>query len=148
MEDEFKIFVDRLQDGDEEAIQETFPPSFLGVHEAELSFTLPVVVTGTALRSKGTLTLHFTISTEATLPCAVCNRNMQLKICVHDFYHCEDLHNIRSGVFNFKELLREAILIEIPYTAECNEGSCPERETMAKYLRKEKAVETHPFKNI
>ncbi len=150
MEDEFKIFVDRLQDGEEELIDEQLSPEFLDIHEAELHFHEPVKVQGEALISKGTLVLHLTMSTEAMIPCAICNENVRIPIHITHFYHSEELENIKSGVYNIKDLLREAILIEVPYTTECHGGSCPERKTLAKYLKKHttESQESHPFADL
>jgi hypothetical protein len=41
-------------------------------------------------------------------------------------------------VYDLKEDLREALLIELPRTVECNQGNCSERGTLAPFLRSEK----------
>ena len=70
------------------------------------------------------------------MPCALCNRDAQVKILIPDFCHTEALSEIKNGVFDYQETLREEILLAVPYTAECNNGDCPERAGMAKYLTK------------
>lgn len=136
MDDTFKIFVYRLKDGQQEVIEETLSPDFLDIHEAELSFSVPVVLQGKAEVAENTLILQLSIETEATLPCSICNQDVQVKIGISDFYHTEELANVKDGVFDYRQILREAILLELPYTAECNEGSCPERESLARYFKK------------
>jgi len=154
MDDTFKIFIDRLQDGEQEVIEEKLNPDFLDIHEADLEFPSPVYLKGEAIMSKGMLILHFSISTEAVLPCSICNKDVKIPIEIKNFYHSEDIANIRSGVFNFTEILRETILLEIPYTTECHGGSCPERQDMAKYFKKnkpagdEKEATYHPFADL
>jgi hypothetical protein len=51
-----------------------------------------------------------------------------------DFYHTELLSEIPSAIFDFRAVLREALLIEVPKTIECRGGKCPERATIAPYL--------------
>lgn len=133
MEETFKIFVHRITEGREEKIQEILSPDFLDVHEKDLDFQAPIKVTGVASVVEEVLVLNLTIETEAIMPCSICNHEVHLKILVPSFYHTEELSNIKGGVFDYQSLLREEILLQIPYTAECNEGDCPERAILAQY---------------
>lgn len=134
MGDEFKIFVLRLKDGQKEIIEETLSPDFLDIHEKDLAFTVPVKIHGEAEFVDQALVLRLDIETEATMPCAICNENVQVKLEIPDFCHTEELENIKGDVFNFKDSLREAILLELPSRAECGNGNCPQREVLAKYF--------------
>jgi len=134
MGDEFKIFVHRLNDGQKEIIEETFSPTFLDVHEQDLAFTAPVKIHGEAEFVDQALVLRLAVETEATMPCAICNENVQVKLEIPVFCHTEELADIKGDVFNFKDVLREAILLELPPRAECNQGKCPQREDLAKYF--------------
>jgi uncharacterized metal-binding protein YceD (DUF177 family) len=136
MDDTFKIFVRRLQEGHAERISERLSCDFLDIHEAELAFESPIVVEGIAEVADGTLILRLAVQTEASMPCAVCNRDIQVKISIPDFCHTEALAAIKGGVFDYREVLREEILLALPYTAECNDGDCPERASLAKYFTK------------
>ena len=137
MGDEFKIFVLRLREGQKEKIEESFSPTFLDIHEADLAFTAPVNLEGEAELADETLILHFAIETEATMPCAICNEDVQVKLEIADFCSTIAVEEIKSGTFDFRDVVREAILLELPSRAECNEGNCREREVLAKYLRSE-----------
>lgn len=134
MGDEFKIFVHRLKDGQKETIEETLSPEFLDIHEKDLAFSVPVKIHGEAECVDQALMLRLHIKTEATMPCAICNENVQVKLEVPAFWHTEEFENIKGDVFNFKDILREAVLLELPPRAECNHGSCPQREILAKYF--------------
>src|ERR1700722_6212838 len=136
MDDTFKIFVRRLKDGHYETIKESLSPEFLDIHEADLAFESPVICVGTATVADEMLLLQLAIETEATMRCAICNRDVQVKISITDFYVTKRLSEIKSGVFNYQEVLREGILLELPYSAECNGGDCPERVSLAKYFTK------------
>jgi uncharacterized metal-binding protein YceD (DUF177 family) len=134
MDDTFRIFVHRLKDGHQEKIQESLAPDFLAISEAELAFKTPITIKGSAAVADGMLVLLLDVETEATMPCAICNEDVQVKICLHNFCHTESLENIKGAIFDYRAILREGILLELPYTTECNNGNCPERSVVAKYL--------------
>lgn len=134
MDDTFKIFVHRLRDGREERIEETLSPDFLDIDEADLVFKEPVNIEGTAAVTDDILVLILSIDTIAALPCAICNTDVKVKISIPHFCYTEKLSDIKGAVFDYQEALREGILLELPYTTECNGGDCPERADLAKYL--------------
>ncbi|EFB42517.1 MULTISPECIES: YceD family protein [Parachlamydia] len=134
MERLFKIYVDRLKTGDKVEIHETVSPDFLDVHEDELSFKKPVVVDGEAYLAGDELILHLQAEAEAHIPCAICNEDVSVGVFLESFYHAEPLAKIKTGIFDYQELLRESILLETPEFVEC-EGNCPKREKFKKYLK-------------
>jgi len=137
MDDPFKIYVDRLRDGQVEKIQEVFSSDFLDVHEKELAFDAKVIVNGEAYLAEDALVLHLDLDAQATMPCSICNESTSVPIEVKGFYHLVPLDEIKSGVYDMQEALREAILLETPQFAECHGGACPQRDVIGKYLRKE-----------
>ena len=143
MDDTFKIFVKRLRDGHDEAIQEVLDPDFIDIHEADLLFKAPVVLQGNASVADEALVLILSVETEAIMPCAICNRPVPIKISIPHCCHTENLSELKGGIFDYKEVLREQILLEIPYKAECNGGDCPERASLAKYLTKKDNLGDH-----
>ncbi len=150
-DDSFKIYVDRLRDGQQAHISENLSPEFLDVSEAELTFQEPVAVEGEAYVAGDSLILHLTISTNCTLPCSICNKPVEVPISINEFYHAEPTEDIKSGIFNFCDILREAIIIEVPSFTECNDGNCPSRKELKKYLKKpEQSADEgyHPFADL
>jgi uncharacterized metal-binding protein YceD (DUF177 family) len=138
MQETFKIYVHRLKDGNTEKLFETLSPDFLGVKEPELSFNVPVTIKGEASLADDALVLRLHIETEATMACSICNQDVQVKIVISNLCHTEEVSTIKGAVFDYQEVVREAILLEVPFIAECNSGDCPERATVAKYFTKNK----------
>jgi len=136
----FRIYVDQLRHGETEQISESLPPDFLDIHESELSFPEPVSVQGEAYLTSDDLMLRLNVTTVAYMPCSICNEKVAVGIKLKDFYHSELLADIKTGVYNFSEMLREAILLEVPYFTECNEGNCPHRAKVKDYLKEPKSI--------
>ncbi len=153
MEDHFKVYIEQLRDGREESISEQFDPSFLEIDEPSLSFKKPVELEGLAYLADQELVFRWDIKTEAIIPCSICNEPVFIAIDLHHFYHSEPLKEIKSGVYNFKELLRETILLEIPSFAECCDGNCSKRKDYQKYFKPSPDSSDHqegyrPFANL
>ena len=135
MDEAFKIYIRRLSEGNQERIEETVSSEFLEISEQDLQFGNTVSIQGMASLVDETLVLNINATTEAMLPCAVCNMPTQVKISVRDFCYTEESRQISDGIFDYREMLRESILLEIPYTAECCDGNCPSRdEILKKYV--------------
>ncbi len=146
----FEILIDRLRNGVLQKIEENFEPEFLGIEEPELQFPKKVQVSGEAYIAEDHLIVRLHASTAAKMPCTVCNRMIEIELKMDNFYHTQPLEEIRSGVFNYSEALREELLIKLPQYVECNQGKCPEREGLTPYLRSSKRKEqTHfPFADM
>lgn len=138
-DDRFRIFVEQLRNGHTEKINETFNPDFLEINERDLAFTRPVTVQGQVYLAEEMLVLHFDIQTVATLPCAICNGPADFEIAIKGFYHAIPLEEIKGAIYDFREILRETILLEVPILIECRQGKCPQRESLQKYFKKEGA---------
>jgi uncharacterized metal-binding protein YceD (DUF177 family) len=134
MDDQFKIFVDQLKDGHEKIIHEDMSPAFIDIQEKDLSFEKNVELDGLAYTADEELVLNWTIRTQATITCSICNEPVPINIEIDNFYHSEPLSEIKGAIYNFKDLLRETILLEVPSFAEC-EGNCPRRQEVSKYLK-------------
>jgi uncharacterized metal-binding protein YceD (DUF177 family) len=149
-DDSFKIYVDRLRDGQQATISEQLSPKFLDVSEEELTFKEPVSIEGEAYIAGDSLIIHLAISTNCTLPCSICNKPVEVPISIEEFYHAEPMEDIKSGIFNFCDILREAIIIEVPPFTECNDGNCPSRKELKKYLKQEQSADEgyHPFADL
>lgn len=134
MDDQFKIYVEQLRDGHEETIHEQLVPDFLEIDEPDLIFDKPVALEGAAYLAERELIIHWNIATEALVPCSICNEWVKAPILIPNFYHAVPLDEIKTGIYNFKELLRETILLEVPKFMEC-EGECPKRKEINKYMK-------------
>ena len=132
MEPELKVYLDRLQGGKEEVIALTTSPTFMDIDESELKFNDPVLIKGKTYLANKHLVIHLEIATKACIPCAMCNKLVRLEIRIPDFYHTEELSEIKERVYHYANPLREAILLEVPPYGECL-GRCPERKELEKY---------------
>lgn len=151
MSEPFKIYIDRLRGGNAETIDTLLDPSFLDVHEKDLSFSSPVQLKADTYLTDEHLIIHLKASTKAIRPCAICNQPTPTDLVVEDFYHTELIQDIPSAIFDFREVLREALLIELPLIVECNGGKCPERETLRPFMRSKERKENptyFPFTDI
>jgi uncharacterized metal-binding protein YceD (DUF177 family) len=154
IDDGFKIYVEQLRDGQIQEINESFSPGFLDVHEKDLSFSDLVEVQGQTYVTDDTLVLHLDIHTFGIIPCSICNEPVKVEMKIKGFYHAVPLEEIRGGIYIFRDILRETILLETPLLAECNQGKCPQREHIKKYLKKEPmsgkedSEGYHPFAGI
>ena len=154
MDDYFNIYADRLRGGQVENLERSYAPDFLQIEEKEVVFPDPINVAGQAYIANNDLVLHLDISTSVMVPCAICNESIRMPIAVKGLYQLIPLDEIRGGVYNIRELLRESVLIEVPLFAECNNGNCPHRGEIKKYLHQnsdhsEDAEEGyHPFKDL
>jgi uncharacterized metal-binding protein YceD (DUF177 family) len=143
-DDRFKIYAEQLRDGHVEKINETYTPDFIDLDEErdELHFNGNVEVNGEAYLADENLILHLKIDANATIPCSICNGPVEVEIELPNFYHMEPLADIKGGIFNFHEILREAILLEVPAFGECHGGNCPERPQVAKYIKATSSIKS------
>lgn len=150
MNERFPIWIGRLKGGNTQKIAETFDPAFLDIREKELRFESPVIVQGEAYVSEDQLILHLKASTNAIMPCAICNQMIQTEVKVENFYYAQPIEEVPSAIFDFGDLLREALLLELPRRIECG-GNCPERTAIAPYMRpkqREEKATYFPFKDL
>lgn len=135
MDDVFKIYVEQLREGHEEKIVEKLDPDFLDIHEPDLAFHQPVELEGVAYLAERELVLQWNVKTEAEISCSICNEPVKVPIQIRNFYYSEPLTEIKSGIYNYKNLLRETILLEVPSFAECCEGNCPKRQEYRQFIK-------------
>ncbi len=135
--DAFKIYIDRLHGGRRQEINETFPPQFLEIEEKELRFEKPIEASGEAYIAESELVLHLSVRAEALMPCSICNEMTASEVVLDNFYEVVPLETISSALFDYRDCLREEILLHLPLTVECRDGNCPSRKEMKHYLRAE-----------
>ncbi len=139
------ININNLKDGKTEKINKTLPPNFLEIKENDLLFDKPITIKGEAYLAQKDLIIHLKIEAYASIPCSICNKFTYVSIFIDSFYHTVQEKDLDSS-YDYKEPLRNAILLEVPSFAECNNNKCPEREKIKPYLSKEK--HNLPFKEL
>ncbi len=136
LDQDFIINTDRLRNSKELKVRVDLkiPSNFLEVEDSELSFRQMVELQGEIYIVDDQLILHFDVLATVISECSICNRNADTEIKIKNFYHVEDLTKIKAPYFDFSSVLREEVLLEAPQFAECNQGSCPDRELIKPYL--------------
>ncbi len=151
MQQKCTIYVDRLKDGQTSHIKEEFSPDFLQVEESSLSFPEQVAVEIKAYLSEDHLVLHINAEATSVSPCVICNQPATHQIKIQDHYHTEELSEI-PAVFNCLPIIRECILLEIKDYLECSGGTCPDRDSVASYMKKKSTTPSddvnYPFANL
>ncbi len=142
------IYVDRLKDGQVEAVDETLPPTFLEIDEEDLVFAKEVRIHGEAYLAEDHLVINLKVETFASMPCQICNKSTEFLLQVKDFTHTEELKEIKSALYDCGQLLREAILLQVPLFIECQKNSCPERKNVNKFLHKPSDSVYFPFADL
>ncbi len=129
-----KIYIERLRDGKREEFKTDLAPQFMGVEEDELAFNTPVHIEGNAYVADGNLIVHVDVVATATMPCRICNDSTDVEIKPATMYHVQSVDEITSGVLDLAPIIREQVLVDTPFYAECGQGNCPAREELGRYL--------------
>ena len=152
MEDRFILYLDRLKGGQKALLDGSYSPGFLQISEEDLLFKTPVEVRGEAYISGEHLVIHFSEKSKALMPCRICNEMTEVVLTVAAGYHTLSLPTYGQNTFSFADILREALLLELPKFVECHNGHCPQRAVIEPYLHKQekkKDDETHyPFSEL
>jgi uncharacterized metal-binding protein YceD (DUF177 family) len=139
MESPLKIFTEQLWDGKREEIEHVLPPDFLGINESGLIFHSPIYLKGEAYVTDEDLILQLSAHTEVKMTCSICNEMTFVTLKTEELFHTILLADLKSTTFDFTDILREEIVILIPQYVECQQGKCPERKIVSKFM-KSKAV--------
>ena len=141
MSRELTIYLERLKEGEITSIEETLSPLDLMLNDDLLKFEPDIELKGSAYLAEDHVVIQLDIKAQAQVACSVCNQGVKIPLSLKNTYITRELSDIKGGLFQYKEDLRETILLEAPSFAECNSGKCPEREKMKSFLKKEKPVE-------
>lgn len=147
MKENVKIYVDRIRDGEAEAIQEQLTPLFMDIHEDEMRFHDTVSLEGTAYVTDDWLILRLNVHTTVELTCSVCNSKFNFEIAITDLMHEEPLENIRDKTFDLLPVVRENVLLAVPFYPQCGITSCLHRKEIEPYLKKDHPTNS-PFKDL
>ena len=135
MSEAFLIYIDRLKGGSEEEIDAHVAADYMELEDTELEFCGQIAFTGKAYMADDHLIIHLDVTAEAKMPCKLCNESKPVQVVLDGFYHTEPLENIREAIFDMKDVVRDAILLEIPSFYECDESMCEGRAEAQKFLK-------------
>lgn len=135
MSDRCLLLIEHLKEGKSSSFEENFDPKTLSLDDKELSFKPPIHVKGVGYLAEDHIVIHVDVEGSAYLPCSVCNKPVNIPVILKNAYITKPLSDLSGGKLDFTEDLRETILLEVPSFAECNEGNCPDRAYIEKYLK-------------
>lgn len=149
MEDNLSIYIDRLNDGKTQVIEDKILKTDFFEDEKDLKFGPSIEIRGKAYLTNDHLVLDIGATTSVSMPCLVCNQLVPYALTMEKQKLTIPLEEIASKIFSFKDLLRENLLLQLPQTIECSNG-CVERKNIEQYLTKEKQnSSTHfPFSGL
>ena len=138
MENPLLIYVERLRDGKTESIEEQIDPSLLDISDEELVCNESISVSAEVYLVDIWLIVKISFSATVVLPCSLCNEPFVLPIVVEEQLHEEPLEDIKGGIFDLMPLIREALILEIPFYPQCGMTFCRNRDKVEKFLKKNK----------
>lgn len=137
MSKDLVIYIERLKEEESTEISEILSPSDLELDDPLLYFFPDIKVQGSAYIAEDHLIINLNIFASARIACNICNTDIQIPIELKNTYITKELSEIKGGIFRYVDDLRESILLETPSFIECNSGSCPDREKISSFLKKE-----------
>ena len=132
---ELHIYIDRLKSGQTEKISESLSSDFLEIDEPDLAFDKIFKVEAEAYLANDHLIIQFTLNISALIPCSICNVMTKNILKLDNTCFSIALSEIKGAVFDFTDEIRSTILNSVPSFSECNQGNCPDRPTLKKYLK-------------
>lgn len=136
---DFLINLDQLRKKDTLPLNQVVSSAFLDLDEKDIQFGDEINLRGEAYIVDERLILHLDVLVPVILTCSICNGEAPLNIEVNNLYHVEEIGPLKSPIFDFSTVLRQEILLEVPRFTECQNGNCPERETLKAYLGTKKS---------
>src|SRR5262245_26778924 len=130
------VYIERLREGKVEWIEEKIDPVRLDIQEEGLICKEPIDVTAEVYLVDTWLIVKMSFSACVMLSCSFCNEPFVFPIEVKDVQFEETLEEIHGAVFDLLPLIREALLLEIPFYPQCGHTVCRNRNEVEKYLKK------------
>jgi len=147
MSDTLCIQIDTLRCGDQIQLDEKVNASFLCLDECdELKAVSEITVCGKFYRVDRWIGIDARVSVVFCLPCALCNESFECAIELPQWVHEEEIAQLSKGQWDVREPLREAILVEVPFFAQCGGSKCGNFGSIQQFVRSEDG-ET-PFKDL
>ncbi|KAG6559217.1 hypothetical protein RHABOEDO_000587 [Candidatus Rhabdochlamydia oedothoracis] len=132
---ELHIYIDRLKKGQTEKISESISSDFLEIEEQDLVFDKIFKIDAEAYLANDHLMMQFTLNISVFIPCSICNKMTENSLKLNNTCFSIALSEIKGAVFDFTDEIRSTILNLVPAFCECNQGNCPDRPALKKYLK-------------
>lgn len=147
MKHELPVFIDRLRDGRMEKIKEELDPKRLDIIDEDIDCKGPVKVAADCYLAEDFLIISMHIEAELTLHCRVCNEPFTCPIVLEKIDQEIPLDEIDDAVFELLDVVREVLLVEVPYYPQCGGDHCKNRSQVEKYFVQEHKRD-NPFESL
>lgn len=129
------IPVDRCLAGEQISIDEQVDPLFLELSEKdEVVPVSSVRVCGKAYRAQEWLVVNANVFVQIRLPCSTCNEDVVLSL-EPSLVHQEPIERIDGSFWDMSVVVRELILLEVPFFVHCGGTSCMNYNELKRYFR-------------
>ena len=129
------IRIEGSTDGEETLFDEQLESDFFDLPTGdELLPSSPVEVRGTAYRTGEWVVVKGEVKTSMSLPCAMCNEQTVFPVGPFAWETDIPVTEVKNGMLDLTEALREAILLEVPYLVKCGGEVCRNESSVRKYL--------------
>lgn len=129
------LFLDQLLPDEEMSVSWTLDPDFLDFPpNDEVQPSRSAVVQGVCSLVDGVALLNLQVKAFFFVRCALCNESFEYEVCIDRLTYQELVENIKKKRWDVSGVVREAIVIEIPFFPQCGGKECLHREEIQKYL--------------
>ena len=129
------IRIDGSADGEPTLFEEQLDPAFLDLLKGdELVPSSEVQVRGTAYRTGEWVVVEGEVETTMSMPCAMCNEQTVFSVGPLSWKADSPVTDVKNGMLDLTETLREAVLLEVPYVVKCGGKVCRNEQTVRQYL--------------
>jgi uncharacterized metal-binding protein YceD (DUF177 family) len=144
------FFYEQLKEGESSCFEHEIDSSFLDLeNDKELRPISSVFVKGKIWKMADWLFVEAYVKASFETTCSYCSDLFHLPIELQPWKHEVCIDDIKEAFLDLREPLREAILLEIPYFAQCDGTTCKNINEVKKYLMKgEKEQFQQPFKDL
>jgi hypothetical protein len=104
-------------------------------NDDELQVTKPIVIKGRIYRTSEWLIIDASIRAVFNAACPLCNDSFELPVEIASWNHQQLISDVDGQTWDITEALRESILIEVPFFAQCGGSSCKNYKEVEPFIR-------------
>jgi uncharacterized metal-binding protein YceD (DUF177 family) len=136
-----RVRIDGSHSDCEVEFEERLPPKFLDLpHGDELSLVSDILVSGKAYRASEWIMIQANVTVSMHLPCSVCNEMCAFSVELMPWKRSVPASSVKDGMIDVSELLREDILLEVPFFVRCHGDTCRNADEFRKYYVSEDKI--------
>ena len=136
-----RVRVDGSHIDGEVEFEERLPPEFLDLPQGdELSAASDILVSGRAYRASEWIMIQADVTVSMCLPCSMCNDMCTFSIELTSWEQSLPASSMKDGMIDLSEVLREAILLEVPFFVRCCGDTCRNDDEFRKYCMSENKI--------